>query len=161
MPTYQYACTACGHAFEVFQSFSDDALTQFTHSLQAIDTATPDWRAALDAATEYNLHQALAREADRPVVIADTQDNPGAGGDSNTTGMLRALIEADAQDAALGLLWDPDAVQAAVRAGVGQRLTVPLTVQGQLSTPEQFAAFQASESARWKQLIETRTITAD
>mgnify|MGYP001095575932 CR=1 FL=1 len=28
MPTYQYACTECGHAFEQFQSFSDDALTQ-------------------------------------------------------------------------------------------------------------------------------------
>ena len=28
MPTYQYACTECGHAFEQFQSFSDDALTE-------------------------------------------------------------------------------------------------------------------------------------
>lgn len=27
MPTYQYMCTECGHAFEKFQSFSDDALT--------------------------------------------------------------------------------------------------------------------------------------
>jgi putative FmdB family regulatory protein len=27
MPTYQYACTECGHAFEQFQSFSDDSLT--------------------------------------------------------------------------------------------------------------------------------------
>ena len=27
MPTYQYACTACDHSFEQFQSFSDDALT--------------------------------------------------------------------------------------------------------------------------------------
>lgn len=27
MPTYQYACTACDHAFEQVQSFSDDALT--------------------------------------------------------------------------------------------------------------------------------------
>lgn len=27
MPTYQYACNDCGHAFEQFQSFSDDALT--------------------------------------------------------------------------------------------------------------------------------------
>lgn len=26
MPTYQYACTECGHAFEQVQSFSDDAL---------------------------------------------------------------------------------------------------------------------------------------
>jgi hypothetical protein len=29
------------------------------------------------------------------------------------------------------------------------------------NTPEQFAAFQAQENARWKQLIETRKITAD
>ena len=27
MPTYQYACTECGHAFEQVQSFTDDALT--------------------------------------------------------------------------------------------------------------------------------------
>ena len=26
MPTYQYACTECGHTFEQVQSFSDDAL---------------------------------------------------------------------------------------------------------------------------------------
>lgn len=28
MPTYQYACTECGHRFEAVQSFSDAALTQ-------------------------------------------------------------------------------------------------------------------------------------
>ena len=28
MPTYQYVCTQCGHAFEAVQSFSDDALTE-------------------------------------------------------------------------------------------------------------------------------------
>ncbi len=28
MPTYQYACTECGHAFEQFQSFSEDSLTE-------------------------------------------------------------------------------------------------------------------------------------
>jgi len=27
VPTYQYACTECGHAFEQVQSFSDDTLT--------------------------------------------------------------------------------------------------------------------------------------
>jgi putative FmdB family regulatory protein len=27
VPTYQYACTACDHAFEQFQSFSEDSLT--------------------------------------------------------------------------------------------------------------------------------------
>lgn len=28
MPTYQYACTECGHEFEAVQKFSDDALTE-------------------------------------------------------------------------------------------------------------------------------------
>jgi putative FmdB family regulatory protein len=28
MPTYDYACTHCDHAFEVVQAFTDDALTE-------------------------------------------------------------------------------------------------------------------------------------
>ncbi len=28
MPTYQYACTECGHAFDQVQSFTDDTLTE-------------------------------------------------------------------------------------------------------------------------------------
>ena len=28
MPTYQYACTECGHDLEAVQSFTDDALTE-------------------------------------------------------------------------------------------------------------------------------------
>jgi putative FmdB family regulatory protein len=28
VPTYAYACTACDHRFEIFQSFSDDSLTE-------------------------------------------------------------------------------------------------------------------------------------
>ncbi len=28
MPTYEYACTACGHRLEAVQSFSDDPLTE-------------------------------------------------------------------------------------------------------------------------------------
>ncbi|TDB79875.1 FmdB family zinc ribbon protein [Micromonospora sp. KC721] len=28
MPTYQYACTACGHQLEAVQSFSDEPLTE-------------------------------------------------------------------------------------------------------------------------------------
>ncbi len=27
MPTYAYTCTACGHAFDIHQAFTDDALT--------------------------------------------------------------------------------------------------------------------------------------
>lgn len=68
----------------------------------------------------------LAQRATRPVVIADTQDNPGAGGNSDTTGMLRALLACGAQRAALGLIVDPAAAQAAHAAGVGRSITIGL-----------------------------------
>ncbi|AOR71111.1 microcystin degradation protein MlrC [Burkholderia stabilis] len=68
----------------------------------------------------------LSEGAGKPVVIADTQDNPGAGGDSNTTGMLRALLRNGAREAAIGLIWDPAAAAAAHRAGVGAFIDLAL-----------------------------------
>ncbi|MEX0810363.1 MAG: M81 family metallopeptidase [Dongiaceae bacterium] len=61
----------------------------------------------------------LAAAATKPVVIADTQDNPGAGANGDTVGMLEALVAADAQDAVFGLLCDPAAADAAHRIGAG------------------------------------------
>jgi microcystin degradation protein MlrC len=68
----------------------------------------------------------LARNATRPVVIADTQDNPGAGGNSDTTGMLRALIGANAQRAAIGLMVDPEAALAAHAVGTGSSIDIAI-----------------------------------
>lgn len=68
----------------------------------------------------------IATTARRPVIIADAQDNPGGGGDSDTTGMLRALIDGGATDAVLGLLFDPDAASAAHRAGAGAEIEISL-----------------------------------
>ena len=59
----------------------------------------------------------------RPVIIADIQDNPDAGSDSNTTGMLKALIEVGAERAAIGLIYDPTIAQLAHEAGVGATIT--------------------------------------
>jgi microcystin degradation protein MlrC len=68
----------------------------------------------------------LATRASRPIVIADTQDNPGAGSDSDTTGMLRALIRNNATKAAIGVINDPEAAKAAHAAGVGATVTLAL-----------------------------------
>jgi microcystin degradation protein MlrC len=68
----------------------------------------------------------LARGARKPVVIADTQDNPGAGGDSDTTGMLRALVRNGATKAAIGMIVDPGSAQAAHEAGIGATITLSL-----------------------------------
>ncbi len=64
--------------------------------------------------------------AARPLVIADTQDNAGAGGNSDTVGMLRALVAQDAQDAVFALVFDPDAAAQAHAAGVGASIDVSL-----------------------------------
>ena len=64
--------------------------------------------------------------AGRPVVIADTQDNPGAGGDSDTAGMLHALVRNKATRAAIGVIVDPAAAAAAHRAGQGATVTLAL-----------------------------------
>ena len=61
-----------------------------------------------------------------PVVIADTQDNPGAGGNSDTLGMLRALIDKKAQSALIGLVYDPVSAQKAHQAGVGVEIELEL-----------------------------------
>jgi microcystin degradation protein MlrC len=83
-----------------------------------IDLYKPD-EAVLEAMSR-------SQNANRPVVIADTQDNPGAGGNSNTTGILRALVANQAQDAALGVLFDPVAAEAAHKTGVGKSITLGL-----------------------------------
>ncbi|ABE38560.1 MlrC-like [Rhodopseudomonas palustris BisB5] len=83
----------------------------------------------------------IARDATRPVIIADTQDNPGAGGDSDTTGMLRALVRNNAQRAAIGVIYDPASAQAAHQAGVGA--TVQLALGGK-SGIEGDAPYEAS-----------------
>jgi microcystin degradation protein MlrC len=68
----------------------------------------------------------LAKTANKPIVIADTQDNPGAGGDSDTTGMLRALVRNNAKRAALGVIYDPQSAKAAHAAGAGSTVTLAL-----------------------------------
>jgi len=54
-----------------------------------------------------------------PVILADVQDNPGAGSTSDTTGILEALVDADASNVILGMLNDPDVAGEAHKRGVG------------------------------------------
>jgi len=61
----------------------------------------------------------LAKGASRPVILADVQDNPGAGGSSDTVGLLRALIAHKAKGAVIGMIVDPPSAEAAAKAGEG------------------------------------------
>ncbi|MEV4250778.1 M81 family metallopeptidase [Streptosporangium canum] len=85
-----------------------------------------DWRIRLLAPVEaIDMASRISDGAGRPVVIADTQDNPGAGGDARTTGLLRALVNAEVP-AALAAIWDPVAAAAAHAAGPGGTVSLAL-----------------------------------
>jgi microcystin degradation protein MlrC len=91
----------------------------------------------------------LAKTAKKPIVIADTQDNPGAGGDSDTTGMLRALVRNKATKAAIGAIYDPSSAKAAHEAGVGATVTLALGgksgIPGDAPYQESFIVEQLSD----------------
>jgi len=53
-----------------------------------------------------------------PVVLADTQDNPGGGGPGDTVGLLKALIEGGASGALFGLVSDKEVAAQAHATGV-------------------------------------------
>ncbi len=100
----------------------------------AIDAAEPEFRGTLYAPDEaVRAAIEMARSAGKPVVVADGQDNPGAGGDSDTTGMLRALVAAGAERAAIGLIVDPAAAATVHRHRVGD--TVRLALGGRSGVP--------------------------
>jgi len=68
----------------------------------------------------------IAASASKPVIIADTQDNPGCGGTCDTTGLLESLHRHGAEGVAMCVMWDDDAAAAAHAAGVGGEVTLDL-----------------------------------
>ena len=83
---------------------------------------------------------ARSRTASRPVILADSQDNPGAGANSDTVGLLAELIRQDARETVLGLLYDPDAALAAHAAGEGAEIVYPLGAKSGLPGHEPLRA---------------------
>lgn len=97
-----------------------------------VETATGEMaRAVADAEGEFQteflspdegVRRAIARSrpGGPPIVLADTQDNPGAGANGDTVGVLEALLHQRAQGAVVGLLIDPASARRAHETGVGQ-----------------------------------------
>lgn len=62
----------------------------------------------------------------KPTILADTQDNPGAGASSDTTGIIHELIEQDVSGAVVACFYDPENAELAHRCGVGKQLFMTL-----------------------------------
>jgi len=107
----------CGMA--AFGMGADEARVQVAVAAlrQAIADAEGEFRMDLHTPDEA-VRRAIERGAPgSPVVLADTQDNPGAGGNGDTTGLLSSLLRHDAPGSVLGLLVDPASAKQAHEVG--------------------------------------------
>jgi len=115
----------CGGA--IFGYGADARKTRETvaHLAARIISHEKDFAGKIYTADE-GVAEALRRPAKKPVVLADTQDNPGAGGTSDTVGLLEALVRAKADRTSLAVMWDPAAAEAAHLVGQGASFTIDL-----------------------------------
>ena len=67
-------------------------------------------------------------EGEGPVVLADASDNAGGGAPSDSTFLLRRVLERGMSGLVIGCFWDPQAVAFCMEAGEGA--TLPLRVGG-------------------------------
>jgi microcystin degradation protein MlrC len=140
----------CGPSVFAYGRTQEDADAAADTIANVIIGHENDFDGRIFAPDEGVLHaMELAKTASKPVIIADTQDNPGAGGDSDTTGMLRALVRNNAQRAATGVIYDPASAKAAHAAGVGATVTLALGgksgIPGDAPYKETFVVEQLSD----------------
>jgi len=93
------------------------------------------WGAAIEAEKIYKdellspqeiISTGLAIKNSGPVIVADVQDNSGAGATSDTTGMLSAMIKAGVQRGLVGALCDPKLVATAHSLGEGAEFSAAI-----------------------------------
>lgn len=106
-------------------SILDDLMTQVlaAEPLFDIDLLSPD----------QAVQQAMKNTESKPIVLADAQDNSGAGATSDTTGLLEALVRNQAQSAVLALMHDPEVAKLAHNAGLGKSLKLSLGAKSGLA----------------------------
>jgi len=113
----------CGPALVVYGYDQEAADAAADRLLAAIEAKEAEFAGRLYTPDEV-VKEALrlSSTASKPIVLADIQDNPGAGGTSDTVGLLRALIAHKARGAVLGMIVDPEAAAAAHAIGEGALL---------------------------------------
>ena len=116
----------CGPAFAVFaedDAAAEAAADRFDAALARQETAFG--AEILPAADAVRVALGEAGPGG-PVVIADTQDNPGGGGHGDTTGLLAELVRQGARGAVMCLINDAESAAACAASGEGGTLRLEL-----------------------------------
>lgn len=124
------------HAGPVVYAFGQDTGTDggrdvVAHAVNELARAVADSESAF-AGRHWSIDDAIARTSQclatdpRTVILADTQDNPGAGGNADTMALIKASIAAGWPHIIAGVICDPAAALAAHAAGVGHHVQLEL-----------------------------------
>jgi microcystin degradation protein MlrC len=117
----------CGPALAVYADTQSDADKIADELLEFINTREREFTQELlppDAAVaEARLRSTTASG---PIVIADTQDNPGGGGHGDTTELLAELVRQEARGALVCLINDRESAAACHAAGKGAMISLSL-----------------------------------
>jgi microcystin degradation protein MlrC len=117
----------CGAAIAAFADTAAeadaaaDALLEYVNAQESrfLQETLPSAQAVAEA-------RQLAAKAARPVVLADTQDNPGGGGHGDTTELLAELVRQGAKGAVVCLINDAESAAVCAAAGVGGQVELSL-----------------------------------
>lgn len=105
------------------QALADRLADEFSSYVWGIREAFQGNLVSIDEAIAYT-----NKSDGNPIVLAEGSDNPGGGAPCDGTHILRAFIEAGVQDVVFAIIADPESVNLAIEAGVGN--TVSLQVGG-------------------------------
>lgn len=109
---------AVDEAVDALRALVLDRESQFASQLWAVDEAVAH-------AVERSAEGPGARSG-KPVILADVDDNAGAGEPSDTTWLLHELLRQRATGALLGVLWDEAAAREAHQSGQGSNVRLSL-----------------------------------
>ncbi|WP_420584789.1 M81 family metallopeptidase [Ruegeria sp.] len=108
----------CGPSVLAYGASQSEADTMAEQIFAKLQTAETQFDTSLLTPKDA-VETARKATGEGPVVIADTQDNPGAGASADTTGLLRELVRQNAPSTILGLLHDPQLAAKAHELGEG------------------------------------------
>jgi len=101
---------ACGADQDAVDAAADAMLAELQAAEDSFDTGLVPAAAAVRRAMQVN--------GPKPVILADPQDNPGAGAPGDATGLLAAMLAGNARGV-IGMIWDAKTAAQAHAAGVG------------------------------------------
>jgi microcystin degradation protein MlrC len=117
----------CGPAVVAYATTQAQADEMADALLSAI-LATENYSGCVSYQTDDAVRLAMDKSvvATRPIILADTQDNPGGGANADTVWLLESLVRHGARGAVVGVLYDPASAAACHAAGEGKSIHLDL-----------------------------------